>query len=88
MILREFVRNVAYTIAGIPIIGKPVIFLLHLRRRLLSRRHVVKESATPYKYKENCSGYDDALKGILECLQRQENRIRILENKLKEKNCE
>lgn len=89
MIFREFIRNLAYSIAGIPVIGKPVIFMLNFRRKILygnQLRSSNSEIATTEGSVKYLASYEDALKGVLECLQRQENRIRILEERLKEKN--
>lgn len=85
MTLKSLLRKIIYCLADVPIIGIPFLWLLKYRRVVMQRKidgielHK-KEGEVVFDY------YEEALKGMLQCVERHEIRLRELEKKLESKN--
>ena len=82
MTFRNLLKRIAYILIDVPLVGRVVVMLLKIRRKIISGDQNINLKET--ERANHMQYYDDALKGILECLQRHENKFNDIEDQLKE----
>lgn len=86
--MKAALKKIVHILADVPIVGLPVLWLLRIRRKMLSKTLIndCKSKVCSSKVQTTSMDldyYEQIIKGFSMCLERHEIKIRELENELK-----